>query len=322
MTQPHFTTTPREYSAYGIPIQSTIPWPELASVEQADPNTLPLTIVERPVPVPQALLDANGGSILAAEGSVFWWEPVGAFFVSPDGSSIGIDRAATASNDLLAFPLFGPVIAEVLRRRGMFTLHASAVSLDGQGIALMADKGTGKSSTAGALINAGARLLADDVVAIDPATAMIKPGFAQIKLEAPSLAHQGERPGWQRREHVHDEIDKTRILVSESFAEADAPASAMYVLNRGTEPQARFEPVSGPDGLAFVLRFSFAPRFGKQALQGRDAETHFRDAAGLSASVPVRILHTPAGLQHLDGIADAIRQDLENLKAGRAQGNG
>lgn len=60
-----------------------------------------------------------------------------------------------------------PVLREFFAVRGWAMLHAAALqTVSGQGVLLMADSGGGKTTTSLALLRAGARLLADDLVVL------------------------------------------------------------------------------------------------------------------------------------------------------------
>lgn len=305
-----------DYEAYGMRIRSAIALPELRAAPPVAPSAgATLTIETGAVELPERIRDSFGDFVFDARGSFFCWREVGAFHVSADGLRIRIAAAPGVDEALLAFPLLGPVLSEVLRRRGMFVLHASAAAIDGAGVALLADKGTGKSSSAGALLRGGALMLADDLVAIEPASGMIRSGFPQIKLSEGNLAHQLTGTGWTVRPPVHARIDKVRVRLPDALAAPDTPARRIYLLERGTSPEAEFVAVPAPDRLPALLRFAFAPRFGSEALRGADAAEHFRAAIALVARIPLRILRLPLGLERMDGLADAIRADLAAAEA-------
>ena len=56
-------------------------------------------------------------------------------------------------------------LAAVLR--GTHVLHASAVALAGRAVAFMGRSGVGKTTLAGRIVAHGARLMTDDVLAVD-----------------------------------------------------------------------------------------------------------------------------------------------------------
>ncbi|MBN9886280.1 serine kinase [Salipiger abyssi] len=305
---PTETQIAHSYCAYGFDICSELSLPELSHGGPARIGMRKLRIANARVPRRNG--HSGNGYVFDETGSTFWWQDVGAFHVSPQGDRVSVDREDGVPDDLLAFPILGPILSEVLRRNGLFVLHASAAAIDGAGIALLADKGTGKSTTAGALLRSGAPLLADDLVAIDPISGVIRPGFAQIKLAEADLAHQTLCPSWVVRPFVHDKIDKRRVLLPGGLAQTEVPARRIYVLERGDGPEAEFLDIPAEARLPALLRFAFAPRFGTEALRGADAAAHFSAAVRIAGNIPVRRLRTPCGHDRLPGLIDAIRADL------------
>lgn len=150
---------------------------------------------------------------------------------SPDDPLRGIfpsDRAA-----LVELRLLGPVMAFWLELQGVLTLHASAVVLDGVGVAFLASHGSGKSSLAAALLTASrsgrasprqATLLSDDLLAVEvdpgpthPESVDDPPGVGPIALPSypfvrfwPAEAQRftGSAEAWPR---VLASVDKRRV---------------------------------------------------------------------------------------------------------------
>ena len=117
------TAPAHAYAAYGLTIASDVILPELSS--RAPDGPADLCIAE--APHPQVPRPPRPDCRFAPEGTWFWWPEVGAFSVSADGSRIGIERKRGVSDDLLAFPLLGPVLFEALRRERMTIAKALGV---------------------------------------------------------------------------------------------------------------------------------------------------------------------------------------------------
>ncbi len=297
------------YSAYGLAIHSDIQLPELNFSQLELSGQSVLRITRGSVQLPSDL--AKGTDIrFAPDGVCLHWDTVGAFHVSPSGNIVA-DPAPDVGDDLLAFPLLGPVLALALHMRGLFLLHASAVALkSGPSVVLMGDKGAGKSTTATALLEAGHSLLADDLVTFNQqGAAQVLPGFAQVKLSDAALTRL-KLPGTTVRPSVHDAIDKHRVLVQESFADRAAPLSRLYVLDRdqtARAPRAETYPVEA--ALPQFLRFGYPPRFGRAALEGAMGAQYFRQAVLLVQTGLLRRLVLPAGLDRLPELVAFIEDD-------------
>lgn len=132
--------------------------------------------------------------------------------------------------------------------RGLEVLHAGAVVVAGEGVALSGPSGSGKTSLALALQRRGAELLADDVVAVERAGAelLAHPGapISGIDLaEAERLSREGEgeRTGVlavNARERV-----ARAVLVP-----GPVPLGALFLLNRRLDgpEEPSFEPERDP----------------------------------------------------------------------------
>lgn len=108
---------------------------------------------------------------------------VGTFLVS-DGAEIVIDSPPGIDESLLGALFLGPLMAVLLRQRGLAVLHGSSVATDRGVIAFVGDSGAGKSTLARSFYNRGYGVLTDDVMAIDLAgnAARVIPGYPAVKL--------------------------------------------------------------------------------------------------------------------------------------------
>ena len=64
----------------------------------------------------------------------------------------------------VSHPMFMSAFMEILKRRGLYSLHAAGLCVDGQGILLPGTRGSGKSTLAIALVREGFGFLGDDMV--------------------------------------------------------------------------------------------------------------------------------------------------------------
>ena len=72
---------------------------------------------------------------------------------------------------LLSHPLFTLPLAELMKRRGLFPLHAAGLCRHGRALVLPGTSGAGKSTLAVALARAGLGFLGDDTLFLAPASA-------------------------------------------------------------------------------------------------------------------------------------------------------
>ncbi|WP_208347739.1 serine kinase [Pseudaestuariivita rosea] len=292
----------RIYRAFGLTLSSDIFLPELVPSPQ---GAIDLTIRRGPVAADH-LTGQNFAQDFGDDHAVLYWKTVGAFHIDAQGN-ITVDAFPNLSDDLIAFPLLGPVMAIALQYRGAFVLHAGAVSINDQAVVFMGDKMAGKSTTTAAFVRAGHKMLSDDLAPIRFDTAgqpVIAPAFAQVKLsddarQAIALSDAVARPD------VHEVIEKKRQLLSSAFENRTMPLAALYVLERGT--QAQITTLQGQNALAMLLRFAYAPRFGTDFLSGPVAKRHFEMAASLARQVPVCILQVPTGLDKLHQVVDLLQ---------------
>lgn len=106
------------------------------------------------------------------------------FLVEREGREIWADWPENYSLEDAATYLLGPVLGFVLRLRGITCLHASAVAVGDQAIALVGTPGAGKSTTAAAFACLGYGVLSDDVVALadEGDRFIVQPGYPRVNL--------------------------------------------------------------------------------------------------------------------------------------------
>jgi hypothetical protein len=235
------------------------------------------------------------------------WPLVGAFLMHGT-HVIDVERAPGVSDQLLPFPLLGPVLAVLLHLRGYLVLHASAVAKNGKSAIFVGDKMAGKSTTAATFVREGWRLITDDVLAIDLShPPRIVPGFPQIKL-----AEDAERAvrieGAEALPLVLPDFEKRQQRLSGGFSHETVAPSAVYVLTRGEQPGTTR--LGAAEALSAVMQFSYISRFATRPLVGDEAREHLRHCARLVNAAPVYRLAAPTGLDRLPQAVALVEREI------------
>ena len=195
------------YSVCGLRVRATRPLPGLAP---ADGNGRWDVVIRVGALPPEADRGPAGGPPLyastdrdeagrpllsvrrlaGAAGFLLQYADGTAFVVDRAGEHVWLRWPAPWTLDDAATYLVGPVLAFVLRRRGVTCLHASAVALGERAVALVGPPGAGKSTLAAVFSRCGHATLADDVVALRRCgdTFLVQPGPTRIRLWPESVA--------------------------------------------------------------------------------------------------------------------------------------
>lgn len=233
-----------------------------------------------------------------------------------DGSRFGVDTSGKrvwgwwpetlSYEDGLPY-LAGPVLGAALRLRGFQTLHASAVAVDGRGIAILGAAGMGKSTTAAALANISLPILTDDIAALrrEDSAFVVIPSYPRLNLwpeSAKALFGETTLPAICPENVSWNKRFITLGLGEFRFAEQAVPLSRVYVLGeRGATPQVR-ERLTTRDGLATL----FANLQGVRLLDTLQRRRTFDDLTHLVNSVPIFRVCAPSALHDMPLFADCL----------------
>jgi hypothetical protein len=232
-------------------------------------------------------------------GLVF--DDTGRFDVSADGTLITWHRPSDVVIESAQADITSRVLALALHAGGVFTLHASAVSIHGAGVAFLAPKLHGKSTLCSALVLAGARALSDDTVPVRPgAQPRLSPGLPRLRLwsdTASRLFGFDQDESGVLRKRLMDQLDDAQIETR------TVPFRAAYVLNPVTEladgaaaTRDRLDTVAAT--ISLVMHAKLGP-----LLTGAESPVMLTRAADIARTVPVYALHVVRDLNRVDDVA-------------------
>lgn len=300
------TGTVARYRAFGLEIASDIDLPELVEASGVRAN-LEIRLVDngRTFPPPEA-----DGEFRFGDDECFLLYPqIGAFRVLPPGR-IEIEPLPGVDPGLVCFPLLGPVIALLLQARGAFLLHGSALSVEGNAVCFLGDKGAGKSTTAGAFLRAGHSLLTDDIVAIEgleDGDGSILPAFPQVKLTREASTNLA-LPELRERPKVPIVLYKERFLLGRGFAQERLPPDLFLLLHRSDHLGIRW--LDPKERMKAFLRFSYGTRFGMRGITPTIAARHARQCPALAHRARAAILSVPNDLARLPEVVALVEREL------------
>lgn len=220
---------------------------------------------------------------------------------------------------LVEIGLLGPVLSLWLEHwRATPALHASAVATEDGAVAFLASTHGGKSVLAAALACAGYPLVSDDILPLltGGSTVLAVPGYPQMRLWPQEARHLlGDTAGLER---VRPDLEKLRIPVGAGgfgrFCEHALRLACIYLPQRCDSPAdggtIEIAPLPPSVGLMELVRHSFGARMlAPLGLESRRLPL----LAEVARRVPLRRLHYPAGLMHLERVGHAVIADVQRL---------
>jgi len=243
------------------------------------------------------------------------------FLVSSDGSSVKGRWPASMSCEDATEYLLGPIVAFVLRLRGVVCLHAAVIAAGDGCFAILAPAGHGKSTTAAACARRGWGILTEDLCAIEHCDVgfFVVPSYPRIRLWPDSV--QGlfgaadalpritpENAGWDKRylDLTHDGY---------SFQTEPLPLRAVYTHERRENPSPTFEPLVPTEALVTLLANVYTRWQPDRGQRAQEFELLHR----LAHEVPAKRYQGPYGLEHVERNAQELFRDCPrgDVTAGR-----
>lgn len=233
------------------------------------------------------------------------------FVINGEGTEVWGRWPESLTLEDAATYLLGPVMGFVLLLRGVVCLHASAIVVGNQAIALLGPAGSGKSTTAAAFANRGYSILAEDIVTLDDRGDhfMVRPAYPCIRLwPASVVALFGTddclpklTPNWNKRY-----LDLTQNFPRESLS-----LSAIYHLDtRRDEPEAPYvNALDKADGLMSLITNTYATKLMNKDMRAREFELLTR----VSHQVPLRRVTPHADPARIPELCNCIIEDFALL---------
>ena len=310
----------RRYCAYGVAIRSELPLPLTEMRGPTEPALFELEICGSDEPLSGAIpegvkLQRNPLSGFDfgqfPDGSSYVrWDDVGEVLISKNGRSIACRPFRQTASESFHVYLLGQALSFALVKSGFEPLHATAVEVEDRAVAFLGDCGFGKSTLAAAFLQAGHRLLTDDLLLARTTTRGILayPGPARIKL-FPQIACKFLGAG-SSGVPMNPDTQKLIIPLDDNWVSAAAaPLAAIYVLAPPDEVAGRdIRIVSISQREAFVMLLGSA--FNCVISDPDRLRRQFEATQALANATIVRKLCYPRSLESLPLVREAILADL------------
>lgn len=238
----------------------------------------------------------------------FYYADQTEFLIDRAGTEVWAQWCQPLTLEDTATYLLGPVMGFVMLLRGIVCLHASAVAVGNEAIALLGPAGSGKSTTAAAFSERGYRVLAEDVVTLDDRGEhfFVRPAYPCIRLWPASVqALYGSEshlpkltPNW----------DKCYLDLKEQFHPEPLRLAAIYHLGerRHDTTAPLVESLDRSAGLLSLIANTYATKLMNKEMRAREFELLTR----VLNNVPLRRVTPIADPARIAELCDSILNDF------------
>lgn len=320
------------YSVYGLWLSANLPIPRLqASIAELAPDvqvwldTTPpwlgkMLEAEQQIYYVSKYQDERGEPALTvwklADGAHFrlFYSDGIEFIVDRSGSRIWASCSETLTREDTTIYLLGPVLGFLLRLRGVTCLHASAVVVGDQAIALLGPAGAGKSTTAACFTRLGYSVLSDDVVPLleNDKSFLVPSAYPYLWLWPDSVSSLfGSADMLPRLIPTWDKRYLDLMENGNQFQQEPLALAAIYILGeRCTDSDAPFvEAVPARAGLVALVANTYASSMLDKCMRAQE----FESLCQVVARVPLRRVTPHADPAYLSRLCEVILSDFQAL---------
>lgn len=300
------------YEAFGLDITSEMCIPELSEGSEGRGD---VTIRYGSVPKPSFDYD-NQHAVAFRESKgdhVYYIRDIGGIHVV-DGKDIVATPLDGAEDRGFRFLVSGIGLGLLLHQRGLVTLHASAVAIQGQTVGFVGPKGMGKSTTAAALHARGYPVVTDDLLVLNPTSSHIevRPGPSHLKLHPSSIKDSlSENP--DQIPKIDPQGSKRSYRAQSEHLSDSLPLRCLYLLDyerEGSLP--RSQSVRGDQACMELIRHSYIPRLLPEEAKSSE---HLKRCAGIARAVPISRLYRKKSTECLPDLVSHIEQEQKPRNA-------
>ncbi len=222
-----------------------------------------------------------------------------------DGRRVIYEPRANADLNYLRTYILGYAISMLYMQRGELAIHCGAVSRGGEAILIAGESGSGKSTVTDSLLEAGWKLMADDIAVVrinEAGQAMAAPGFPYRKLCRDVVVEKGYRP--EDLIYINEDKDKFLVPYKGEFSLEEKPVKAMFLLAGDTAAdKLSTEELKGINKFYACVDNLFLKRLLKEK---RYEAGLGKKCLEIAAKIPIYLIRRPLGVNTLKEITEFI----------------
>jgi hypothetical protein len=251
------------------------------------------------------------------DGSTYLrWAHLYEFSVSADGSRVASRPLDGCDRLVLQNFLFGQVLGVALVRQGIEPLHAAVVRVDDYAVGFLGDCTFGKSTLLAAFLEAGHRVLTDDLLILDrrAGDAVALPGAGRIKLLPDSASRFVADP--EGGSPLNPMTVKRSFPIDVSRRQREGLPLRLLFLLPDPEERDRSSAIEiRPASRAEMARELLKNTFTDQIVDRERLARQFAHASEVASEIDGFWLRYPGGMQHLPPLRRAIVEHVQRSLA-------
>ena len=300
------------YTIYGLKTHSALSFPNLESCagdNSSDDADVTISLGRLEIPSAGGQGTVSGPDFCVTNHGFYrFWDHIGTLMMR-DGREIIIDPTEEVAEPVLRAVVLGAGFGALLHQRGRLVLHASALTLNGGGVAFIGTSLQGKSTVALAFYARGHHLIADDVTAIEVDAQMptVVPAYPQINCWPQSLERFSYDP--QSLDRVEPTAEKRAFHATEHFSAERQPLRHVFVLSRGNTPS--IETLTPHEALIQLVSHSYCYRMFTPDATARNMV----QCGSVLRTVSVHRLHTGTSIDEIPQTVRLVEAAVNAVKA-------